>query len=70
MVIGSLPWISNSVPNLFIKLKTEPLIFPESPVISKQLQTLLQKMLDKDPKSRATLDEIKVKSWNFESMLI
>lgn len=41
-------------------IKTKPVVFPASPIISNSLKDLLLRMLDKDPTNRITLPEIKV----------
>lgn len=60
-VYGNVPWVAETIPALYSKIQTEPLVFPPKPTISPNLRDLIVKMLKKDPNERITLQEIKVK---------
>lgn len=62
-VFGKLPFYDESVLTLYNMIKTEPVKFPCQPEISKPLQDLLVRLLEKDPSSRITLADIKVHDW-------
>ncbi|KAK7588124.1 hypothetical protein V9T40_005369 [Parthenolecanium corni] len=62
-VFGKLPFYDESVLTLYNMIKTEPVVFPDSPTISSSLKDLILRILDKDPSSRITLPEIKVHDW-------
>lgn len=60
MVTGKVPWCGESTVELQKRVLTEPLTFPSKPTLSRQLRRLLGRMLDKNPNTRATMQEIKV----------
>ncbi|KAL5274503.1 CAMKK2 family protein [Megaselia abdita] len=60
LVYGNVPFMANSVPAVYEKIKHEKLNFPEAPQVSNDLKDLLQKILTKDPSKRITLPLIKV----------
>lgn len=64
MLTGRVPWTANSPTELQRKVQNEPLVYPAKPAISRTVKHLLGRMLDKDPGTRATMQEIKV-SLNF-----
>ncbi|KAF9406238.1 hypothetical protein HW555_013321 [Spodoptera exigua] len=63
MVTGKVPWIGSSAIELQRKVLAEPLTYPPKFQPSKQLRHLLSRMLDKDPATRATLQEVKDHEW-------
>lgn len=63
MVTGKVPWVCSSTLELPRKVLTEPLTYPTKFQPSKQLRHLLNRMLDKDPVTRATMQEIKEHEW-------
>ncbi|CAH0713398.1 unnamed protein product, partial [Brenthis ino] len=63
MVTGKVPWIAPTAEDLRKKILAEPLTFPTKPQVSKPLRRLLLKMLDKDSKNRATMQDIKEHEW-------
>lgn len=69
LVYLKLPFVSknkNYIELVQVISKAE-LIFPESRKISDELKLLIRRMLDKNPKTRITIQEIKSNSWlNFE----
>ncbi|CAP28809.2 Protein CBR-CKK-1 [Caenorhabditis briggsae] len=62
-VIGTVPFVDNYIIALHKKIKNDPIIFPEAPVLSEALQDLILGMLKKDPGHRLMLHEVKVHTW-------
>ncbi|KAG7303280.1 hypothetical protein JYU34_011756, partial [Plutella xylostella] len=62
MVTGRVPWHGSSSAELQRRIQTEPLAFPPRP-LSPQLKHLFTRLLDKDPVSRITLQEVKEHEW-------
>ncbi|XP_047235701.1 calcium/calmodulin-dependent protein kinase kinase 1 isoform X2 [Girardinichthys multiradiatus] len=62
-VFGKCPFIDEYILALHNKIKTKPVDFPERPNISEELQTLILRMLDKNPDNRITIPEIKMDQW-------
>ncbi|RVE44161.1 hypothetical protein evm_011181, partial [Chilo suppressalis] len=63
MVTGRVPWIGPTATDLQRRVLEEPLAFPARPQLTRSLKDLLHKMLDKNPGSRATMQEIKEHEW-------
>lgn len=59
LVFGQVPFCENYVIALHKKIKNDPVVFPETPVISDLLKDLILGMLKKDPGLRLLLQEIK-----------
>ena len=55
--------MDNYIIALHKKIKNDPIIFPEAPVLSEALQDLILGMLKKDPGHRLMLHEVKVHTW-------
>ena len=64
LVFGQVPFCENYVIALHKKIKNDPVVFPETPVISDLLKDLILGMLKKDPGLRLLLQEIKVSSFS------
>ncbi|XP_019109912.1 calcium/calmodulin-dependent protein kinase kinase 1 isoform X2 [Larimichthys crocea] len=62
-VFGKCPFIDEYILALHNKIRTKPVDFPETPKISEELQTLILRMLDKNPDNRITIPEIKMDQW-------
>ncbi|KAL4660593.1 calcium/calmodulin-dependent protein kinase kinase 1 isoform X2 [Arapaima gigas] len=62
-VFGKCPFIDEYILALHNKIKNKPVEFPEMPVISEELKSLILRMLDKNPDTRITVPEIKVHPW-------
>ncbi|KAI9105871.1 kinase-like domain-containing protein [Phlyctochytrium arcticum] len=60
LVFGRLPFTAESEFELFNVISRKPLTFPDNVIIDDDLKDLLNRLLDKDPVSRITLEEIKV----------
>nr|XP_003703687.1 PREDICTED: uncharacterized protein LOC100878744 isoform X1 [Megachile rotundata] len=64
LVTGRVPWDgAGSIIGVQAAVRTEPLKFPEKPVLSDSLRELISKMLAKDPSNRISLSEIKEDPW-------
>ncbi|KAM6931798.1 calcium/calmodulin-dependent protein kinase kinase 1b [Lycodopsis pacificus] len=66
-VFGKCPFYEEYIIALHNKIKNEPVEFPETPLISKELKELIERMLDKNPETRITIPEIKLHAWVTES---
>ncbi|XP_072320540.1 calcium/calmodulin-dependent protein kinase kinase 1b [Eucyclogobius newberryi] len=62
-VFGKCPFYDEYIVALHDKIKKDPVVFPKTPTISKDLRDLIEKMLDKNPETRITLPEVKVHPW-------
>ncbi|XP_068623617.1 calcium/calmodulin-dependent protein kinase kinase 2 [Battus philenor] len=63
MVTGKVPWCGDNTIELQKRVLSDPLSFPSKPMLSRQLRRLLARMLDKNPNTRATMQEIKDHEW-------
>ncbi|KAF7987756.1 hypothetical protein HCN44_003619 [Aphidius gifuensis] len=64
MVTGKIPWDgSGSIIGVQSAVRTEPLRFPDEPIISNELRDLITCMLIKDPTMRINLNNIKTHCW-------
>ncbi|MFH4974286.1 hypothetical protein AB6A40_000995 [Gnathostoma spinigerum] len=62
-VYGHVPFWDAYVIALHRKIKNDPIVFPERPTIEDALRQLIERMLQKDPKKRASLNELKNNRW-------
>lgn len=62
-VYGQVPFTATTVPALYARIQTQPVVFPKQPIISPALRDLITKMLHKDPTNRISLQEIKEHPW-------
>ena len=58
---GKLPFWADNIEDLYTAIETAPVKFP--PGIGKEPMRLLRRMLDKDPASRTTIQELKSDPW-------
>ncbi|XP_018802132.1 PREDICTED: calcium/calmodulin-dependent protein kinase kinase 1-like isoform X1 [Bactrocera latifrons] len=63
LVYGNVPFIANSIPILYEKIKLDPLMLLEEPKISEQLQDCIRRMLTKNPDFRISLQQLKEHNW-------
>ncbi|KRG00726.1 calcium/calmodulin-dependent protein kinase kinase 1 [Drosophila mojavensis] len=63
LVYGNVPFIANTVPLLYDKIRNDPVVFPGQPKISDELQDCILRMLEKDPANRITLPQLKMHPW-------
>ncbi|XP_023653018.2 calcium/calmodulin-dependent protein kinase kinase 1b [Paramormyrops kingsleyae] len=62
-VFGKCPFIDENILVLHNQIRTKPVGFPDTPVISGSLKGLILRMLNKDPNMRITIPEIKLYPW-------
>ncbi|XP_078036985.1 uncharacterized protein LOC144470057 [Augochlora pura] len=64
LVTGRVPWYgSGSIIGVQAAVRTEPLRFPDEPILSDDLRDLISRMLEKSPGERLTLSSIKEHPW-------
>ncbi|XP_061389124.1 calcium/calmodulin-dependent protein kinase kinase 2 [Musca vetustissima] len=63
LVFGNVPFVADSVPVLYDKIKNKPLTFPENIRIPLDLKDCIERMLTKDPHARITLPQLKIHPW-------
>lgn len=64
LVTGRVPWDgAGSIIGVQAAIRSEPLKFPEKPVLSDNLRELISRMLTKGPDERIVLSEIKDHAW-------
>ncbi|XP_030599527.1 calcium/calmodulin-dependent protein kinase kinase 1-like isoform X3 [Archocentrus centrarchus] len=66
-VFGKCPFYDEYIVSLHNKIKNKPVEFPETPLITKELEELIERMLDKNPETRITIPEIKLHPWVTEN---
>ncbi|XP_037533791.1 calcium/calmodulin-dependent protein kinase kinase 1b [Nematolebias whitei] len=66
-VFGKCPFYDEYIVSLHNKIKSQPVEFPQMPIISNELKDLIEKMLDKNPATRISLPEIKLHPWVTEN---
>lgn len=63
MVFGRAPFVAKSVFEMYDCICGKPLVFPETPHVSRELKDLLSALLEKDPYKRISLEEAKRMPW-------
>jgi hypothetical protein len=66
LVYGQLPWYAKSLPEIYRRIREEPLQFPTGPQwqsLPPPVQHLLRGMLEKDPKKRVTVTRMLQCPW-------
>lgn len=63
MVYGRAPFIARSVFEMYDAICSQNILFPDTPVVSKNLQALIRQLLEKDPEKRATISSIIRSPW-------
>lgn len=63
MVYGRAPFLAKSVFEIYDCICTQKLRFPDQPKVSRKLKDLIKKMLTKEPKNRATLQDVARHAW-------
>ncbi|XP_064544389.1 calcium/calmodulin-dependent protein kinase kinase 1 isoform X2 [Drosophila montana] len=63
LIFGNVPFIANSIPMLYDKIRNDEVAFPGTPEISSDLRNCIARMLEKDPANRITLPQLKISSW-------
>eukprot|EP00112_Aurelia_sp_Birch-Aquarium-sp1_P001376 Seg1147.2 transcript_id=Seg1147.2/GoldUCD/mRNA.D3Y31 product="Calcium/calmodulin-dependent protein kinase kinase 1" protein_id=Seg1147.2/GoldUCD/D3Y31 len=62
-IYGQCPFYDTDMLTLYEKIKNDPFVFPEEPVVDPQLQDLISRLLAKDPKQRIKMQDIKEHPW-------
>lgn len=63
LVFGNVPFVAQSVPKLYERIKNDNISFPTLPNISDNLKNCIEEMLKKDPNDRITLPQLKQHPW-------
>jgi serine/threonine protein kinase len=63
LVFGRIPFTGQTVAELFIEAREQPLRFPEESTASEELKDLLRALLQKDPERRASLAAAMCHTW-------
>ena len=63
MVYGRAPFLAKTVFEIYDCICTQRLRFPDQPKVSRKLKDLIKKMLVKEPKNRATLQDVARHAW-------
>ncbi|XP_037728108.1 calcium/calmodulin-dependent protein kinase kinase 2-like isoform X2 [Drosophila subpulchrella] len=63
LIFGNVPFLADSVPVLYEKIKQDCVIFPENHLINPNLKSCIVQMLEKDAKHRITVPLLKVNKW-------
>ncbi|XP_035743462.1 probable serine/threonine-protein kinase mkcC isoform X3 [Vespa mandarinia] len=64
LVTGRVPWDgAGSIIGVHAAIRSEPLKFPENPILSKDLKDLIVRMLTKEPTERISLQRLKEHDW-------
>ncbi|CAH1802627.1 unnamed protein product [Owenia fusiformis] len=62
-LIGRCPFQDEYILGLHKKILTDPVVFPEKPVLNDDVKEVIIQMLKKDPHERITLPQLKVNKW-------
>ncbi|XP_050742161.1 calcium/calmodulin-dependent protein kinase kinase 1 isoform X1 [Drosophila biarmipes] len=63
LIFGNVPFLADSVPVLYEKIKQDCVSFPENHFITENLKSCIVQMLEKDVKHRITVPLLKVNKW-------
>ncbi|XP_041674377.1 calcium/calmodulin-dependent protein kinase kinase 2-like isoform X2 [Drosophila eugracilis] len=63
LVFGNVPFLANSVPLLYDKIKRDSVVFPEHYLVSENLKSCITQMLEKDAMHRITVPQLKTNKW-------
>mmetsp|Transcript_11125 Transcript_11125/g.34107 ORF Transcript_11125/g.34107 Transcript_11125/m.34107 type:complete len:517 (-) Transcript_11125:304-1854(-) len=63
MIYGRAPFLAKTVFEIYDAICSQKLTFPDQPKVSRDLKSLLERMLAKEPRSRARLEEVMQHSW-------
>lgn len=62
-IYGRIPFTASTIQELFTIVQTQPVHFPDSPVVSEELKDLLLGLLEKNPEQRLTLHQVAQHPW-------
>lgn len=60
LIFGNVPFLADSVPLLYEKIRRDAVVFPENISISENLKSCILQMLEKDVKRRISVPQLKV----------
>ncbi|XP_043064412.1 calcium/calmodulin-dependent protein kinase kinase 1 isoform X2 [Drosophila ficusphila] len=63
LVFGNVPFLADSVPLLYEKIKKDSVVFPENYLVTENLKSCIVHMLEKEAKDRITVPLLKINSW-------
>ncbi|KAH8241708.1 hypothetical protein KR032_003132 [Drosophila birchii] len=63
LIFGNVPFLAESVPLLYDKIRRDAVVFPENIFISENLKSCIVQMLDKDVNSRISIPQLKKNKW-------
>ncbi|KAH8249825.1 hypothetical protein KR038_002451 [Drosophila bunnanda] len=63
LIFGNVPFLAESVPLLYDKIRRDAVVFPENISISGNLKSCIIQMLDKDVNTRISLPQLKMNKW-------
>ncbi|XP_052855278.1 calcium/calmodulin-dependent protein kinase kinase 2 isoform X1 [Drosophila gunungcola] len=63
LIFGNVPFLADSVPLLYEKIKHDCVTFPKNHLVTENLRNCLVQMLEKDVKLRITVPQLKVNNW-------
>ncbi|XP_070141923.1 calcium/calmodulin-dependent protein kinase kinase 2 isoform X2 [Drosophila kikkawai] len=63
LIFGNVPFLAESVPLLYDKIRRDPVVFPENIHISEDLKSCIFRMLDKDVNNRISIPQLKMNKW-------
>jgi len=66
-IYGRVPFMAENVLDIYEKIRTTPLTFPHP--VSPELQSLLSRLLEKDPDKRIRMEELKQHPWVLKKSL-
>lgn len=72
LVTGTLPFRGSTSKSILERIKNSPVVFPEEydRILSDEIKDLINKCLDKNPKTRITMNEISEHHWILSEKLI
>ncbi|XP_032574112.1 calcium/calmodulin-dependent protein kinase kinase 1 isoform X1 [Drosophila sechellia] len=63
LIFGNVPFLADSVPLLYEKIKHDSVKFPENHKVTENLKSCIVQMLEKDAKHRITIPQLKTSKW-------
>ncbi|KAH8378944.1 hypothetical protein KR009_002208 [Drosophila setifemur] len=63
LVFGNIPFLAESIPVLYEKIKHDSVIYPKNISVSENLKSCLSQMLEKDANNRITVPQLKKNDW-------
>eukprot|EP00099_Drosophila_melanogaster_P001204 NP_001036634.1 uncharacterized protein Dmel_CG17698, isoform D [Drosophila melanogaster] len=63
LIFGNVPFLADSVPLLYEKIKQDSVKFPENHKVTENLKSCIVQMLEKNPTQRITIPQLKTSKW-------